>query len=374
MNILIAADYKAPNSGNFIASLIELGRSIKQSGGSAIFLFPASTNTLRKTNANWRNWLERESFPVVIFPLEASEEDQLHSLLELVNKHSIDVLHLHFGIFHKLMLKHRSKFKGIKIIIHDHMDFPAGHKADLRNNVHNLINAAMYNFLDISYVAIAAQKYDYFRKKIRKCWYLPNALSFERNVPESMKRDDCRNAMGILPTDKVCLFLGWSLDIKGLDIAIKAVNECRKSSPDLVLAIVGFGASPSPSASQYIEERTGISASSPWIKYWVSTEDMYSYHRAADVYLSASRTESFSYGLLEAISQNTPVAVSDIVGTQWSWSYSKCFHYPVEDYQACSKAIMRALKAGRNESNAHEIICKYDIHDWCERIIAIYQE
>lgn len=374
MNILIAADYKAPNSGNFIASLIELGRSIRRHGDSAIFLFPQSTNTLRETASNWCRWFEREAFPIELFSFECSEEELLHDLLKLVDQHSIDVLHLHFGIFHRIMLKHRSKFKGKKIIMHDHMDFPFGHKNDLRSNIRNLVNAALYNLNDIGYVAIASQKYNYFRNKIRKCWYLPNALSYERNIPESKSREDCRKSMGLLPRDKVCLFLGWSLDVKGLDIAIRAVNEYRKSSPDLLLAIVGFGAAPSHGASQYIEERTGISATSPWIQYWTSTEDMYSYHRAADVYLSASRTESFSYGLLESISQNTPVVVSDIVGTQWSWEYNKCFHYPVEDYQSCCKVLEQALKVGRSESNANDIVSKYDIRDWCEQVIAIYKE
>lgn len=373
MNILIAADYKAPNSGNFIASLIDLGRSIRRHGDSVIFLFPQSKNTLRETDSNWCRWFEREAFPVELFPLEGSEEDVLHNLLGLVDRYSIDVLHLHFGIFHRLMLKYRYKFKGKKIIIHDHMDFPAGHKNDLRSSIRNLVTCSLYNLYDIGYVAIAFQKYNYFRNKIRKCWYLPNALSYERNIPESKSREDCRRSMGLLPSDKVCLFLGWSLDVKGLDIAIKAVNEYRKTSPDLLLAIVGFGTAPSPSASQYIEARTEISATSPWIQYWISTEDMYSYHRAADVYLSASRTESFSYGLLESISQNTPVVVSDIVGTRWSWEYSKCFHYPVEDYHACCKALEQALKVGHSESNAHDIVRKYDIRDWCEQVIAIYK-
>lgn len=89
--------------------------------------------------------------------------------------------------------------------MHDHMDFPYGYKNDYRSNVRNLVNAAKYNLFDIDYVAIALQKYNFFRRKIRKCWYLPNALSYERNVTESMDRDTCRKAMSIMPMEKVCL-------------------------------------------------------------------------------------------------------------------------------------------------------------------------
>ena len=374
MNVLIAANYSAPNSGNFIASLITLGRALREQGNFAVFVFPKSTNTLRNTDANWCRWFEREGFSVELLSLEENSENQLRDLLHLVNAYSIDVLHLHFGIFHKIMLKNRSCFKGKKIIMHDHMDFPAGYKPTFQNSGKNMLTAAVYNLLDIRYVAIASQKHQFFRRIIRKCYYLPNALSYERNISHSMDRDTCRQKLGILPTDEVCLFLGWSLDIKGLDIAIKALHTCRETNPNLILCIVGFGHTPAESAAQYIESKTGISASSPWIKYLASTEDMYAYHRAADVYLSASRTESFSYGLLEAISQNTPVAVSDIEGAKWSWEYSKCFHYPVEDHLACSLAIRDALKTGRAASNADDIIRNYDIHDWCRQIIAIYTE
>lgn len=374
MNVLIAANYSAPNSGNFIASLIELARMLKTQGDSAVFVFPKNSNTLRDTDANWRRWFEREGFPVELISLEENQEQQLRDILQLVDAYSIDVLHLHFGIFHKIMLKYRNRFKGKKIIVHDHMDFPAGYKPTFLNSGKNILTAAVYNLLDIGYVAIASQKHQFFRRIVRKCYYLPNALSYERNIPSSMERDACRQKIGILPTDEVCLFLGWSLDIKGLDIAIKAVHACRETNPNLILCIVGLGHTPSESAAQYIESKTGIRVSSPWIRYLESTEDMYAYHRAADVYLSASRTEAFSYGLLEAISQNTPVAVSDIVGTRWSWEYSKCFHYPVEDHLACSKAIGDALKAGRAASNAMDMIQEYDIHDWCCKMINIFME
>ena len=99
---------------------------------------------------------------------------------------------------------------------------------------------------------------------------------------------------------------------------------------------------------------------------------MFACHRAADVYLSASRKEAFSYGILEAISQNTPIVVSDIEGTAWAHVYSNCHVYPVEDVSACAAALTRALDTGRIPSNKTEITEIYGIDRWCDRIIAIY--
>ena len=100
---------------------------------------------------------------------------------------------------------------------------------------------------------------------------------------------------------------------------------------------------------------------------------MFSYHRAADTYLSASRKEAFSYGLLEAISQNVPVVVSDIEGTAWAQAYSKCINYPVEDPNACAKAIEQAL-ALPADSNWEKVMEDFGVARWCERMMGIYDE
>lgn len=45
MNILIAADYATPASGNFVASCIELGLTLKNRGDNLFFIFPENSNT-----------------------------------------------------------------------------------------------------------------------------------------------------------------------------------------------------------------------------------------------------------------------------------------------------------------------------------------
>ena len=38
-NILVCADYRMPNSGNFVASLLDLGKTMKDRGSQAMFYF-----------------------------------------------------------------------------------------------------------------------------------------------------------------------------------------------------------------------------------------------------------------------------------------------------------------------------------------------
>lgn len=183
-----------------------------------------------------------------------------------------------------------------------------------------------------------------------------------------------RNKLGLKDKQKLCLFLGWHLHTKGVDIAFKAIEKISKTNPDIVLGVVGFSGTPSEKNLNSIKEFTGVDPHSSFIKYLESTDDIFAYHKAADVYLSASRTESFSYGALEAISQNTPLVVSDIPGTIWTYGYDKVFVYPPEDYNLCASAIEKAIKLDRNApSNSDEFIKKYSIENWCKEIKAVYK-
>ncbi len=272
-------------------------------------------------------------------------------------------------MFHNEAVTHAREL-GVKILIHDHMDFAAGTNL-IKQKILCAAQSVFYRKNNVAIVSVNPQKNSAYI--FSKHYYVPNGLSLIRNITHSQTRDEVRTALKINPDEKLCLFLGWDVHRKGLDIAVKAISEIRKTNLDVILGIVGLGDPPSTERLRYIQDSTGISPNSSWIKYLPSREDMFAYHRSADVYLSASRSEAFSYGILEAISQNTPVAVSDIKGTSWCHSYSKSVVYSTEDYKACANAICHALTLGYEKSNADEIVQNYSIKKWCQQIVDIYK-
>jgi len=369
MNVLIAADYCTPASGNFIGSVLELGHVLKKNNGNAVFMFPKNENTEKEES--WTNWLRREGFQVILVDKNASPKEQLECLLSVISEYNIDILHLHFGMFNKLILLYRYKFRKVKVIAHDHFDFDPAVKKGL---IYHLLKSILFGLCRVNIVCVLERKmkgYFFCRHK----WVVPNGISFRRNIIESETRENCRERLGIREDEKICMFLGWDVWSKGLDIAIKAIDQARKTIPELSFAAVGIGVgSANENAAKFIEERTGISAASEWIKYLPNTEDMYAYHRSADVFLSSSRDEAFSYGLMEAISQNIPVAVSDIEGTKWSAEYSRAFIYPVESADACANAIINAVQTSDKESNYRTMVEKYGIEKWCDSMMDIFSK
>ena len=208
----------------------------------------------------------------------------------------------------------------------------------------------------------------------KRSHYIPNGLSLRRNVSREVTREERRAEFGIGENEKLCLLLGWDKYGKGLDVAIKAVEAYRKKDPSMHFGVIGIGCPPRADTLSWIKEKTGVDPDCGWIHFLRSYEDMFACHRAADVYLSASRKEAFSYGLLEAISQNTPIVVSDIEGTRWAMAYDKSVMYPVEDPAACAEALGRAIAMGRRESNARELVNRYGIDGWCGAVMSVYRK
>ncbi len=367
MNVLIAADYSTPASGNFIGSLVELGRDLKKNNHKIFFIFPEAPNTLSENS--WVHWLKNEGFKVFLAKHTTGEE-ALTYLKEIIDKNNIDILHLHFGIYHGIILNY-AKSLGVKIFVHDHMEFNPQVNL-VKQKAYCALTSLRYRMNNISIVCVNERKCKYYI--FAKRFFVPNGISFNRNVNKFATREEMRNKLGIKDNQKLCLFLGWHLHTKGMDIAFKAVEKISKSNPNIVLGVVGHSDTPSDDSLKSIKEFTSVDPRSPFIKFLESTDDIFAYHKAADVYLSASRTESFSYGVLEAISQNTPLVVSDIPATVWSHSYDKSFVYPTEDYISCAKAIEQAIQLDRNApSNSNEFIEKYSIENWCNAIKNVYK-
>lgn len=369
MNVLITADYRAPSSGNFIASLLELAERMRDAGHSTCFLFPDNG----KGGYSWSKWLESSGFSVWLMDMSISEDEKVAFLEKIVSENKINLIHTHFGLCHRILLTRRKDLHNVKVLIHDHMDFsPEGNLQ--KQKLRTLMWSALYQVMGVGVVSVMERKHrTYFLTSKKRRWYVPNGLSLRRNVPRELTREERRQQLGVAENQKLCLFLGWDMYRKGVDIAVKAVADLRQRDPGVHLGLVGFSDNPSEKSLQWIRERTGIDPVCDWIHFFPSTEDMFSYHRAADVYLSASRKEAFSYGILESISQNTPVVVSDIEGTAWAQEYDKCLCYPVEDAHACAEAIEASLPRREEPSNKDVLLEHYGIDGWCRCIMDIYQ-
>lgn len=362
MKILIAANYLAPFGGNFIGSLLELASRIRARGDSAVFLFPKRPEGERP----WCEWIRENGYEVLAADLSVPEEEQMRFLRSVIDDKKIDLFHLHFDIYNHLIRKYAKDLKPVRILIHDHMGYATG-TSELKQKLRLAAFSAAYALSDYGLITVMKQKKNAYAFMPKK-WYVPNGLSMIRNVASFSSRSETRNQLGIADDERLVILFGWDMKRKGVDVAAQAIARLRKQGHKVLLGLIGGSVENYRSfIGQY-----GVDPNSDWIRFIDSREDVYSLHRAADVLLSASRNEGFPYGILEAISQNTPVAVSSIPETKWADQYDKCVIYPVESPEACADAILQAIQFGDAPSNAEEIIEEYSIEKWCRRVLAVY--
>lgn len=368
-NILIAANYRSPTSGNFIASMLDLAEALQKKGRQTIFLFPDGAKRY-----SWTNWLSSHGFPVFFLNDKATSEETLSFVLELVERHRICLIHLHFGLLVSQLLP-ICKDLGVKLVVHDHFDFVTTSN-QVRQRLSAVKKALLYRRYDVFSISVMKKKdWWYWPAGRKRHAFIINGLSLRRAEKDLLTRDERRKEIGLKAGDKLALFLGWDMERKGLDIAIKAAELYRQTDSSLKLGVIGVGndGKPSERAMQFLR-RKGISPDSDAVIYMHNYEDIFALNRAVDCYISSSRAEAFSYGVLEAISQNTPVVVSDIEGTSWCWVYTKAFRYAVEDPEDCARAFTKALAAGRTLSNCEELTSEYGNDIWCQRILDVYNK
>ena len=368
-NVLIVAEYAAPKSGNFIASLLDLADQIKNEGNQTTFLFPAVSQ-----DRAWVTWILENGYQVLFYDCQQSADEKLNAIRKIVQTYSIKLVHLHFGGLEPLFLSH-CKELDVKLVIHDHFDFVT-HRSQLRQRLSTLRNALLYRRCGAFCVSVMKKKDAWYRLLGKQHHaFVPNGLSLRRAEQDQLTREERRQEIGLKADEKLVLFLGWDMYRKGLDIAIKATEIYRNKDHSLKIGVIGAGidGKPEKKTIQFLQQ-AGIDPFSDAVIYMHSYEDIFALQRAVDCYISSSRAEAFSYGILEAISQNTPVVVSDIVGTNWCWQYDNCFRYPVEDPAVCAEALQKALVRGRAPSNSADFIRKYSNDVWTKRIVSIYRQ
>ena len=124
----------------------------------------------------------------------------------------------------------------------------------------------------------------------------------------------------------------------------------------------------------WIKEHTSFSGSEDWILYLPPTEEIGRYHEASDIMLSSSRSETFSYSVLEALWFGKRCVISDIPGTEWASSYPSVSVFRSGDPVSCSEALLSSsAEAGPDiEIIRRTIYADYALEDWTKQVLSVY--
>ena len=156
--------------------------------------------------------------------------------------------------------------------------------------------------------------YDFFKEKYhvdRNIYIVPTGIEIERFYKEKHKEKDTeylRKELGIKKSDKVILFVGRLGKEKSVDVLIDGHASIVKKHPNAKLLIIGDG----PDMEHFrklvskhkLDDKVLLIGKVPW-------EVIPKYYQLADIFATASRTETQGLTVIEAMAASIPVVAAD---------------------------------------------------------------
>lgn len=361
--VLQIMDYAAPYKGNFIPSVENLEINLKQSGIRVLYMLPSGAK-----NYDWVQQLQSEGKKVCFidrsFFSKRIKLKDIKVLLKTIKKERVTLIHTHFvAVNYTLAFMKGIFLRNMKIIgtflneYHPPFNNYRKFKTFITNNTfHTIIACSTAVKKSILNTGICS-------RKIRVVY---NALD-TKHLKVFSKINFTDNDQ-----QKIILMFGYTFHRKGVDIAINAVKELIKEGQDIKLVIEMAGG-----MDIMEKEIIRLLGNIPdWIILKGPIHDVASYYNSADIFLSASREEGFTYSVLEAAYCNSMIIVSKIGGHPLDVPYVGKFES--ENVPELKSEIYKMLKktpeeiTDINKAQKEYVLKTYDINNWSKEIINIY--
>ena len=360
--INIVSNYSSIYGGNFIPSLHELAKHLVANNFKVIFTFP-----LDAKNRNWINYLKVDDLIEICF-INFSNYKKFKKEIRKINKaKNVSILYIHFISMLRMKLLYLFN-KKIKLICHEHSDFRGGHTDSFFTKIKRFFEYKVFR-KDAKYIFVSKSLKDEHTNK-KNLFYVPNALCTERVPCQKIDLSKFKNEHNINDSDIVFLIFAWSPYVKGLDTAIKAFLNTNSSNKKLV--VVHGKNNGYNNCVSYLNNKLGNSdfLNDNRIILVSPSEDVFSFYALADAFISSSRSEGFSYSILEALYFDLPVFSTDIDGVQWCKKYKNVKFFNANNDKELSNLI-NSFKRPKEKKIDTNIAIEFDIQTWCESIIKI---
>lgn len=344
MNILLVADYAAPYEGNFINSIKRLEEKVKKNDGKMIYSFPEKAKNI--------DWIVELGKTRKVYFHSRSVFDNLKYFEKIIKENEIDRIYSHFCIPRtQFALKIISKLKKIILVqhYHNHYQMPS-------NSIKKMLLEYIFKGdLNIGCSESVAKSIPY-----KNVIAIPNAINFQRlEKYEHIKLAEDNRI--------VILMFGFDYERKGVDIAIKALEEIAEKY-NIILAI-SIAVKLEQLKQKIMDEFREIPK---FVKFLEPRDDIASYYYASDIFLSAAREEGLCYSNIEAVYCKVKCIFSNLEEQPLDIPYVVGFES--ENVNDLKDKIVKLIEKDelnneieKNESQKY-VKEKYDIDKWTDEV------
>ena len=363
MNINIVCDYASMYSGNFIPSILFFANSISSSN-NIIFSFPIDAK-----NRDWIQAIKNSGYCVDFF--SRKKRMMYKDLRAICKRQKVDIVYFHF--VSPALGKSIFFFSKTKLFFHIHSDFSAGKKAwPLRQFKDSFFN----RFIKTSSVYIYVSQALFSKSKAKIKYYIPNGLVTNKDkdvfLGNHRKQDD--NGVNMIANLESPVFLAfaWSPFVKGIDILVTAFSELLKTTNAYLVLVHGKN-NGKEDLINFLHSNKIFDFRN--IIFVPPIEEVYRYYDKCFCFVSSSRSEGFSYSVLEAISKNKSVIVSDIPGTSWAHSFKSVIVFSNGDAKSLKNAMNEAINTTISEQDVSynaSMLKEYSIDKWNSEVLGCF--
>lgn len=350
-NVLHFADYGSPYKGNFISSLEILEKELLDQKHKMFYLFPKRTS-----KRDWTKEKENTSF------LTGNFIKDLKLVHHLIKYNDIDIIHIHFYTFRTLLLFKLANIH-CKIVIHLHGIFSN------YSGIKKVAIKFLFKKTNVIGCSEAVTNSFKFTNVVNSITCIKNAIYF----PRLDKYDEFINEFDIKNDATKILIFGYNYYIKGVDVALEAISKARENNKKIYCFV-------SISSNQDVFEKNVVKTFGKfpdWIKILKPRNDIATYYRNCDIFISASRKEGFCYALVEAAYSGCNLIASDIPA-QKELKIDDILWFESENIDDLKNKILTCIKF--KKENRKKIITQkeqigkmYDILAWSKSIVDQYE-
>lgn len=366
--VLHVADYAATYPGAFITQLRMLDEELRRRGTArCAFAFPPNAQ-----EHGWFRRLQAEGTCAVTVtasptrsPLSAARE-----LARIAQGTDASIIHTHFGSYDLAAalatVQLRRRGHDCRLVWHYRtaLEEPVGSRGLVRR-IKDVIRFRLpARLVDRCFTVTHALADEAAQRGMgHRAAAMVAGCDTETFRPEPATRARVRDSLGISPDDTLILHLGWAWHRKGGDLLAAAARRL-----------------PAEKHGRLVFVSVGAPHDVPPVRTLPFTERIDELHQAADIFVSASRSEGFGNGVVEAMSSGTVVVAALAGGQREIFQHMPgCVAVPVDDAPALAAGIEELLSRrpqwdALGAANRTHITTHYDMRDWARRMADAYDD
>lgn len=350
------ANYGSPYEGNFIVSLKMLESRLNEKNLSVTYVFP-----MRTQGRGWLDQLKNDNNE--IYFISDNKAVAIKELSKIIK--NAQFVHTHFLNMEQMLVLRIARivsFAKCKVIHHIH-----NHYQKSSNVIKYSIKA--WSLKSDLMLACGSGVCDsiYEADLKNNASYIDNGIDFQR-----------LNQYGESVFDVNCcqiLMFGFDCKRKGVDIAVKACERLHQAGMNIQLNI-----SLSRNEDVVKNEINMLLGKIPsWITLLPPRNDIATYYKGADLFISPSREEGLCYSLIEAAYCGCIVVASDISG-QNELEIPQIVWCKKEDENDLADKIQNMMSISADEKtiilNGQKTVVeqKYSISRWADEVEKYYRD